>query len=127
MRDSFKRGITYTFLSQLISVVLLFAAFAIAARLVSETDLGTFVLLFVAAQFLTTVSDFGMTNTIVRFLSAEKREQQEIASTAFGFSFVVGLAISVLIYFVGGLLFALLHLPEDHFFTHRLYGESRAP
>jgi len=110
MRDSFKRGITYTFLSQLISVVLLFAAFAIAARLVSETDLGTFVLLFVAAQFLTTVSDFGMTNTIVRFLSAEKREQQEIASTAFGFSFVVGLAISVLIYFVGGLLFPAMGL-----------------
>jgi len=110
MRDSFKRGIAYTFLAQLIGVVLLFAAFAIAARLVSEADLGTFVLLFVAAQFLAIVADAGMTSTIVRFLSAEKKEQEEVASTALGFSLIVAAALSVVVYFVGALLFPVLGL-----------------
>jgi O-antigen/teichoic acid export membrane protein len=88
----FSQGVTYALLAHLASAILLFASLAIATRSVSKTQLGTFVLVCVAADFLAMIADFGMTSTAVSFLSAERNKREEIASTCLGFSFLVSLA-----------------------------------
>lgn len=110
IRHRFIHGVTYVFLAHLASVVLLFAGLAIAVRFVSKAEFGNFILLSIAALFLTIVADFGMPSAMIRSLSAEKNKREEIASTSLGFSLLVSLAIFVMVYFLGGAVFSAFDL-----------------
>jgi O-antigen/teichoic acid export membrane protein len=105
----FRQGISYVLPAHLVRVALLFGGWAIAARFLSPDDFGTFVLLTVAAELLALISDFGMTATIVRYLSAGTIDAKHAIAVASGFLLMTSITVFVAVLFRGEDLLALLH------------------
>lgn len=110
-RHTFEQGIAYVLLAYLMGAILLFGGLAIAVRFVSKEEFGIFVLLLVAVDFLIMFADFGITSTVIRFLSAKTIKREEVASTSLGFFLLISLAIFSIIYFLGRVVLLVLHFP----------------
>ena len=89
---SFGVGVRDSAIGHVLSIGLLFASFAVAARVVSKGELGEFVLISVVVEFLGIFLDFGTRVTAIRFLSLEEYDQADVAGAAAGWWLLLGLA-----------------------------------
>lgn len=107
--NTFGKGISYVLPAHLVRVVLLFGVWAIAARFLAPGDFGTFVLMAVASELLALISDFGMTATIVRHLSAGAVDAKHAVAVASGFMLMTSIAVAAAVLLGGEAVLALLH------------------
>jgi O-antigen/teichoic acid export membrane protein len=116
LSNRFEKGIIFVLSGHFISSILQLFGFAIAARFISKEEFGTFILLTVVANFLVMAADFGMTGAVVRFLSIEKDNLEEIAGISLGFSLQVSFLIIVTAYFWGNTVLSMFNLAliKDH-------------
>ncbi len=84
--------------AHVVRIVLLLGGWAVAARFLSPADFGTFVLLTVAVDVLTLVSDVGMTSTVVRYLSAGTLDARHTTAVASGFLLTTSLAVASVVF-----------------------------
>lgn len=102
---SFRRGLFSSSFGTALSVVFLFLETAIASRVLSETELGTYFTLVLVTMFLVIVSDFGSKTTITRYLAGSEADQRAAyTQTAILFRVIVVVAISLLVWLVPSVL-----------------------
>lgn len=103
---AFGRSVSVMIPAHIVRVALLFAMWAVAARVLTPAELGTFVLIAITCDALILIADFGMTSTIVRDLASGVVDQRHAVSVASAFLVVAAVAVGTAVYFAGDTVFA---------------------
>ena len=112
-RPSYSQSVFLTGTSTAVNIAFLFLETVVAARLLNTDELGLFVLLVVAVEFLVMVVDFGCQTAATQLIaSSDPVRQEAIASSTLTFRAVLLGVISLIIYLARDALL-LLDPSED--------------
>jgi O-antigen/teichoic acid export membrane protein len=106
-QDVYRRGLVFTTVGSVSSLVLLFVELLIVARLLPPDTYGIYILLLTSANLLVMVIDFGCRASVTRLISgalgAEAR-QQAIVSSALSFRAAVAVGSAAILWLISVLL-----------------------
>ena len=100
-------GISWSFKSQFITQIIQFIVGLLLMRWIAPEDFGKFAMVLIIVSFLQIFRDAGLTVALIQ----KKNLSEIILSTAFWFQILIGLILSIIIYFSGN-------------FINRIYQET---
>jgi O-antigen/teichoic acid export membrane protein len=81
--------------SQIVSLVIGFAALGIAARILEKNQFGAFAIICAVGLALSLLADFGLQDATVRCVAMESERQKELLATIGNFRLMVGLSLAL--------------------------------